>query len=131
MNYQEGKIYAIKSNLTEKIYIGSTCRTLDKRFTEHKNERNRSKEIFAFGDAYIELLEAFPCNNAIELKKREGELIKINNCVNRKIEGRTDKEYYEDNKEKRLKQIKAYDAVNKEKKKEYARQYYLKHRKVE
>ena len=54
-----------------------------------------------YGDLYIEPLEHFPCQTKEELNKREGELIRIhkNNCVNRRIECRTSREYCEDNKE--------------------------------
>ena len=35
-NYQNGKIYAIRSPNCEKYYIGSTTNTLEKRFHEHQ-----------------------------------------------------------------------------------------------
>ena len=74
-DYQQGKIYAIRSSSTDKYYIGSTATTLCKRLYQHKNKKNTSSaEITAFGDAYIELIELFPCGSKIELNKREGEL---------------------------------------------------------
>ena len=36
-NYQDGKIYAIKSYETDKVYIGSTTLTLQQRFSNHKS----------------------------------------------------------------------------------------------
>ena len=65
-DYQQAKIYIIKSNQTDKIYIGSTTQTLGNRFMGHKSSRNKttSKNIMIFGDAYIELLEQYPCNSA-------------------------------------------------------------------
>jgi hypothetical protein len=75
-DYKQGKIYAIRSPSTDKYYIGSTANTLCKRFYHHKNKSNlcSSSEIIAFGDAYIELIELFPCNSKMELNKREGEV---------------------------------------------------------
>ena len=76
--------------------IGSTCQEyLSRRFQEHKRSTNKTKSkiLIDFGDAYIELLEKFPCETLQELHKREGELIRIKDtCVNVCIAGRTDKE---------------------------------------
>ena len=109
MDYQNGKIYTIRSHLTDEIYIGSTTQPLTKRLSKHKSDykiwkngkRNyvTSFKIIDFGDAYIELLEECPCDSKMLLEKREGELIRSTACVNRCIAGRTKKEYYEDNKE--------------------------------
>ena len=99
-DYQKGKIYAIRSHQTDKIYIGSTTTKLSRRLTEHKKTAvtSTSKEILKYEDAYIELIENFPCNSKEELNKREGEHIRSNNCVNKVIIGRTYKEWYEENK---------------------------------
>ena len=87
--YQEAKIYAIKSHLTDKIYIGSTIKKLNYRMNTHKHWSNTcsSKEIINHGDAYIELIELYPCNNKEELHKREEEVMKqyINNLVNKQM----------------------------------------------
>jgi len=97
--YQNGKIYTLRSHQTEKIYIGSTIQPLSQRFHHHKSKCKitniSSKEIFKFDDAYIELLESYPCNNKEELNKREGELIRLNKekCVNICIAGRSIHDY--------------------------------------
>jgi hypothetical protein len=100
--YVEGKIYKITSQMTNKIYIGSTCQSLYMRFNGHKTEIKTknisSSEILQYGDAKIELIEAFPCNSRKELEKREGYYIK-ENCnivVNKSVAGRTYAEYYVD-----------------------------------
>ena len=117
-NYQNGKVYAIRSHQTDKIYIGSTIRSLAKRFYDHKasnkthKKKCKSSEILQYEDAYIELLENYPCNSKEELLKKEGELIRSTDCVNRCIAGRTKREYYVDNKEEILKQAKEYHKVN-------------------
>ena len=64
-------------------------------------------------------------NSRDELTSREGEIIRQYKseceCVNMCIAGRTDKEYYQDNKEK----IKQYREENKEYLKEYMKEYIL------
>ena len=122
-DYKNGKIYAIRSHQTDKIYIGSTVDTLSRRMTGHrsnykqyKNKNNKynfisSFNILEFDDAYIELLENCSCNSKEELLKREGELIRKTTCVNKCIPDRTQKEWYQDNKEK----LNEYRKINKEK----------------
>ena len=124
--YHNGKIYTIRSHMTDKYYIGSTCSPLHKRFYEHKaqfklNRYISSFEILKFNDAYIELLEALKCENKMELTKREGELIRQckDNIVNKYIPNRTDKEYREDN----LDKYKKYYIDNKDKLKEKSSEY--------
>ena len=86
MDYQNGKIYTIRSHYTNKFYIGSTCSTLIKRLSQHTRKANATsaREILRHEDYYIELLELYPCNSKMELNKREGELIRMNKdiCVN-------------------------------------------------
>jgi hypothetical protein len=104
VNYELGKIYTIRSSETVGVYVGSTCDNLAKRFGGHKasyklNENVSSKHIFDYGieNAYIELLENYPCNSREELNKREGEHMRLmENCVN-KLKPRidhTNKDYY-------------------------------------
>jgi hypothetical protein len=102
-NYQNGKIYTIRSFQTNDIYIGSTVEQLSKRFNKHKVKYNQWKkgtyrnttsfQILNYEDAYIELLENYPCNSKEELRMKEGEYQRKMDCVNKRIEGRTHKEY--------------------------------------
>ena len=120
-NYQNGKIYKLTSEETELIYIGSTCNTLKKRLCKHKsvyrtnNKNSTSKQIVKYADVKIELIENFPCNELIELLFREGEICKNtpNHC-NTQIQGRTMKEYRDDNKEKLKDQCKVWRHKNKD-----------------
>ena len=99
VNFQNGKIYAVRSNHTEKIYIGSTAQTLSRRMSVHRNQPTRcsSREIMQYSDAYIELIEEFPCRNKMELNKREGEIIRATvDCVNKRIAGRSQQEWYDE-----------------------------------
>jgi hypothetical protein len=120
-NYQNGKIYAIRSHLSDKIYVGSTCNSLTKRFSQHKNSFSicKSRELIELGDAYIELIENYPCNDRNELNKREGHHIRNNNCVNKFISGLTRQESGKDAK---------YREKNREVINEKRRLYYAKYR---
>jgi len=124
--FQTGKIYAIRSFQTDKIYIGSTHQALSRRLQGHRGhyqkyknqngEYNSSCDILKYDDYYIELLENYPCNSKEELNKREGELIRqyIDKCVNKNIAGRTVEEYMEDNKEYFKMKSKQYREDNKD-----------------
>jgi len=119
-DYLNGKIYKITNNVNDYIYIGSTIKSLNQRFSEHKsnyklylNEKNRNVSSYKLFDKYdiencrIELIENFPCDNRTELEQQESVYINKNKafCVNNNIPGRTQKQYIIDNKEK-LKQYK-------------------------
>ena len=138
--YNNSKIYAIRSSQTQLIYIGSTYNTLIKRFIGHKSDHKTregfctSTELLKYDDAYIELIENFPCNSKKELKRREGQL-QIENkdiCVNKLIAGRTRKEtsklWRETHKEHLAKRMREYRAQNPEHFKEYNKQYSIKHK---
>ena len=147
--YNKSMIYSIRSPATDKYYIGSTTQLLCKRFSDHKVKYKlyldkkhhfvTSFKILELGDAYIELIEEYECDNKTQLEKREGEFIREhkNDCVNKRIEGRTKKEYtvdttesrsiykkqyYDDNKIKLIDKAKKYYVDNKEHKKEYDKQ---------
>ena len=128
-DYQKGKIYSIRSHLTEDVYIGSTCNRLSDRMAQHRYDAKnnigscKSKTIFDFEDAYIELIEDYPCENREQLNRREGEIIRATICVNKGIAGRTKKEYNEDNKEAIAEQKKQYREDNKETITEQKKQY--------
>ena len=133
VNYQKGKIYTIRSRNSDKVYIGSTCNELRKRFHDHKLDYKywvdgkraytSSFEVFKDGMCYIELLEKCPCNDKNELLRREGQLIRNMDCVNKIIAGRTLEEYYQDNKELMSKKNKEYYENNKEDIKEYNKEW--------
>jgi hypothetical protein len=70
--YQKGKIYKIISDLSEQIYIGSTCQLrLSNRFGGHVRTYRRylqkkqtfctSFELIKNNDAKIVLVEKYPC----------------------------------------------------------------------
>ncbi len=71
--YINGKIYAIMSNQTDKIYIGSTIQPLYKRFGQHKgyNSGCTSREITKYDDTYIQIIRVYPCNSRSDLELME------------------------------------------------------------
>jgi hypothetical protein len=122
VNYQLGKIYKIVDLSTDECYIGSTCEpTLARRLAKHighlrEYEAGKRRYITSFKilenrNYDIQLIEAYPCNNKMELHAREGYYIKNTECVNKVVPTRTDAEYSLDTREKR----KLYRLNNKEK----------------
>jgi hypothetical protein len=112
MNYKNGKIYRIDCLTTGEVYIGSTCQpTLAKRLAQHVSECKRwksGKKVFVSSYPIIErdnykisLVELIQCNSRDELIAREGFYIRTLDCVNKRIAGRTNKEYNDDTKGKR------------------------------
>jgi hypothetical protein len=93
--YKDGKIYKIVSDKTDMIYIGSTIDTLNKRLNVHKSDKKRTnfKLIFEIDlNPKIVLLEEYPCKNRKELETRERYHIENNDCINKNIPTRTEKE---------------------------------------
>jgi len=137
MSYNEGKIYKITSKQTDKIYIGSTKEALELRFRMHKRDyraylkSNKSGcssiELLKHGDCKIELIELFPCDSRLELCRREGDIQLENRSIiiNHNIAGRTQEEYYAENKDK-IDEYKAqWRSDHKEYNAEYGAQYRL------
>ena len=112
------KIYKIIDNTNGNIYIGKTTQSLKRRLSHHKSHKNcSSREIIKNRDYRIELIEE------TDDESRERYWIENSNCINEQIPGRTDKEYYRDNKDKIQEyQRKKYEK-NKEKKKDNMREY--------
>ena len=134
-DYSTGKIYSIRSHLTDDVYIGSTIQKLSDRLAEHKRYYKKwliTKKLYTTSfkifekdaECYIELIELYPCNSKIELHRREGEIIRNTTCVNKCIAGRTPKEYYKDNKEKLVEKHRQRYENNKEQILEKNRQWY-------
>ena len=98
-----GSIYRIKSNMSDRVYIGSTKKDLNKRLKEHQSACFNwlgghgvylsSFEVAVYPDATIELLEQV-VGTTQDLKRREGEHISQTvECVNIRIAGRTTKQF--------------------------------------
>jgi len=129
--YQNAKIYCIKNNLDNNVYVGSTTKTLSQRMAKHRNAMKKHPNTGLYSKMnelgsdqfYIELIEEYPCDNLEQLRKREGKFIKKFGTLNKCIAGRTKKEHYTDNKDTVLAKVKAYQEANKDtikaKQKEY------------
>ena len=103
--YNNGKIYKIVDNAYTKQYIGSTTEKLSQRMLRHRSDYRRyldSRKLhkkstfdlfeeFGIDNCKIELIEYCKCDSKDELVRREGELIKNSDCVNKTIAGRTKK----------------------------------------
>ena len=124
--YENGKIYRIWNTENDKIDIGSTVAALHKRMWKHRADaklaRNHKNSLYIemnrLGHEHfrIEIIEDYPCANRLELNRREGELIRQHNSVlNKQQAGRTQQEYYEDNKDIIVARVKQYASENKDK----------------
>jgi hypothetical protein len=132
-NYKNGKIYCLFYN--NYYYIGSTTNSLEYRRNQHIkdfkyniNMSVSSKKILELSlDCEIKLVEQYSCNSRKELEKREGFYIKEykkkygNNCVNKCIAGRTQKEYCDEPIHKQNK--KEYDLIYRDKNKIKIKEY--------
>ena len=96
-NYANGKVYMIESLSSGLVYYGSTVESLSQRLAKHKHSmktRNcSSKQVLIYDDAKIVLIELVECKSKEELLAKEAHYIRNNECVNKRIEGRTMKEY--------------------------------------
>ena len=137
-NYLQGKIYKIASALTDKIYIGSTTGSLDYRFYRHQQSyclylNNLGSKIYSaelfdevgVDQCYIELICEYPCDNSHELACEEGrhQMLNLYNIVNKNIAGRTNRQYYIDNKKSILDKKREYYKNNCETRKAYQNKY--------
>ena len=115
--YSKGKIYSVRNIIDDDVYIGSTCSSLSQRMVKHRSGSKKVKmrlydkmQEIGVDNFYIELVEEHPCDNIEQLRRREGELIRQMGTLNNRIDGRTQSEYYQDNREEKLK----YMADNRE-----------------
>lgn len=129
-DYSKGKIYKIVNDVNDKIYIGSTTRSLDERKWEHHSDsRYKSNKLYndirniCLSHFEIELIEEYSCDSRKKLLDRERywicKLDTIKSGYNSELPGTTkkqsDKNYRENNKEKIAKQNKQYYEKNKDK----------------
>lgn len=131
--YNESIIYGIyhKDIL---IYIGSTIQKLWQRWSDHKKTLNIEKKNklklynymkqYPIQDFLIKIIENYNCNSQIELLKKEGEYQKeFNPECNTSRAGRTQKEYYNENKQVCQERNKEYYENNKEKCREIQKEW--------
>ena len=117
VNYANGKIYQVMAKDggdTGDVYVGSTSKEyLSQRMDTHrtnyskwKNGKYSNVTVFGILEKYgvdnccIVLLELVNASNIDELHARERHWIQSMPCVNKVIPGRTNAEWYVDNREK-------------------------------
>ena len=138
-DYSNGRIYKIEpicEHDENEVYYGSTCQLLCKRMDSHrsgykswkngKHDKTSSYELFEnYGveNCKIYLVELYPCDTKEQLLAREGDYIKNNKCVNKKLAGRTTQIYYENHRVTINERQKKYALENKDKIKEYKKDY--------
>ena len=129
MDYSKAKVYCIRNYNDSDIYVGSTCQPLSKRMADHRTAMNHKRDFNitlyvkvreqGANNFYIELLEDYPCQNKEQLGAKEGEYIRKISTLNKRIEGRTIKEWREDNEENLKKNKQTYrqrdDVINRRK----------------
>ena len=138
MDYKNGKIYCIYNYINDDVYIGSSCQSLSKRMAEHRSAKEFSKmkhyklyqamKEHGAENFYIELYEEYPCENKEQLRKREGEVIRLMGTLNSRIAGRTRYEYRKDNKDEIKEKRDKYIEENREAINERKRQTYYENR---
>jgi hypothetical protein len=132
VNYSKGKIYTIRCKYDENlIYVGSTIQSLAKRWGGHKKDSLKYSNRILYQSIndnwdnwYIELYELYSCNSKEELCKREGEVIREIGTLNKRIEGRTQKQYRNENADKISERKKQYRIENIDKISGQNKQYY-------
>ena len=131
MGYDKAKIYKLVNDTLGLTYYGCTINTLRQRLDGHKNKGNTCSSKILFqgeGEVKIYLVEEYPTDNRDLLKMRERYYIESNDCVNKCIPGRTEKEYSKqyriNNKDIINQNKKEYYEINKDKIKQNQKEYY-------
>ena len=97
--YTNGRIYKSLKYIDDACYVGSTCQPLSKRMAAHRAAANKPKKQhcplymkmkeYGIENFYIELIEAYPCENIENRRKREGHFIREVGTLNKRVAGRT------------------------------------------
>ena len=139
IRYENAVIYMIKHKTDDikEFYIGSSkdfkerCGT-HKRSCNNQNSKNYNLKVYKYmrenggwNEWTIVKLYDYPCKNRNELELEEQRAVKeYKSTLNTQVPCRTPKEYYEDNKEKKIQQGKEYRKDNKEKIKQKDKERY-------
>ena len=142
-NFSLGKVYVIRNTDNDKVYVGSTVRTLAQRMAQHrpacKNERKAGYPLYeamnelGVDKFYIELLEDVPCERREQLTAAEGRYIRELKTIapdgyNSYIAGRNFQQWCEDNREAQSVYKIAYRIANKETLNAASREYHSEHK---
>ena len=134
MDYSKAKIYQIINDVSDDIYIGSTCQPLSKRMAEHRTsmrskrdshiKRYQKMEEIGVEHFIIELIEETPCENIEQLRAIEGKYIRKLGTKNSQVAGRTSSDFCKEFKERYYPQKKIYKENNRERINEKSKDYY-------
>jgi len=124
--YSKGKIYKLYNTITDDIYVGSTTQLLCQRMKGHRdasrNPKKQQMKLYSHINThglqhfFIELIENCSCSSKEELSAREGHYIReLKPCLNSQIQGRTQKQYKQENKDVLKEKWKQYYEANREK----------------
>ena len=110
MGYDKAKVYKLVDDISDDIYVGSTCQPLSKQMAEHRasirsNRDNHVKLYQKMNEIGIEhfrikLRKYCPCENIEQLRAIEGEYIREMGTLNSQIAGRTSNDYKKEFKER-------------------------------
>lgn len=136
--YNSSRVYKIHSDEAHLTYYGSTRLSLVDRFKKHVNAYNRytrgngdycsSFKVVCYSDAKITLVESVNVESKQELMKIEAGHIVSNECVNKNIPCRTNKQYYNDKKSDILESKAQYYIDNRESILKIKSDYYAKNK---
>ena len=133
-DYRAAKIYIIRSDLTEKVYVGATTKSLDARMAQHRYEANkRSSPLYDAMNRHghenfrIELIRDAPCESLQQLNAIEGAEIRAR-CMNGLgfntiIKGRSKEQYYRDERPNKIRYQTDYYERHREARLEYQYRY--------
>ena len=134
MGYDKAKIYQLVNDITDDIYIGSTCQPLSKRMAEHRISMRSSRDhhiklyqkMIEIGVEHfrIELIKECPCENIEQLRAIEGKYIREMGTLNSHIAGRTSSDYKKEFKERYIPTYQSYRENNRDLLNEKNRIYY-------
>ena len=110
MDYSKAKIYQLVNDITDDIYVGSTCQKLSKRMAEHRASMRSSRDNhiklyqkmneIGLEHFRIELIKECPCENIEQLRAIEGKYIREIGTLNSHLAGRTSSDYKKELKER-------------------------------
>jgi hypothetical protein len=133
----KGFVYRIYDNTNGNVYYGSTTeRYVSNRISKHRASYKRwlkgsksdnycsSYDILKNGNYSYNIVEEVEFKIKYELHNRERYYIENNDCINKCIPNRTDKQYLKDNKDKIKEKKKEYYEVNKKQLTKQKKEYY-------
>jgi group I intron endonuclease len=130
--YANGKIYKLVNNVDDEFYVGSTCTTLAKRLYGHKSNATKQTSMRVYqhlneiGWEYVNivLIQEYPCENKMQLERRERYWIEeMKPTLNKNIPTRSKQEWRVVNADKERESNAKYRAEHLDKERERKAKY--------